>query len=472
MAATDINLLDVGDYDDPAWMEANRLLEARQFAAVLELAAKLGPAARPPTLNIAAVAATLAGTRPLAESCFRRAIAADPDFAQSYNNLAVFLRVDRRIPEAEQVLRAGLAAAPDEPLMRMSLANLLWLQERYPEAEATLREVVRRWPDHAEARFRLGAVLLLMGRYEEGWAYYEARYDPTRKGGPDPIAFGCPQWLGEPLEGRSILVWYEQGHGDEIHFCRYVPMLKAAGAAKVTVVCKPALAPLLASLDGIDRLVPAEGVHEIETHDYWTYLLSLPHRMGTRLETIPAKVPYLRPPPERRARWAERLPQDGVRVGLVWKGNPELANDANRSLPGLATLRPLWDVPGVTFVSLQKGAGEEEAAAPPEGQPLLDLGRQIQDFGDSAALIAALDLVISVDTAPAHLAGALGKPCFCLLPAEGLDFRWLLRRSDSPWYPTMTLFRRPLGARWDVVIPKVAAALDRFARSPALAAAS
>lgn len=469
---SDTNLLDVGDYDDPAFADANRLLGEQQFAAVVEYVRRLGPAARPPTLNVGGVAAVVLQARSLAESFFRRALAADPNFAQTYNNLALFLRVDGRLAEAEQVFHAGLRVAPDEPVMRMSLANLMWLRDRHLEAEVALRELVRRHPEDAEARFKLGALLLTLGRFEEGWPLYEARYDPTRPGAPEPINFGCPQWRGEPLAGRSVLVWYEQGHGDEIQFCRYAPLLKAMGAAKVTVVCKPALAPLLATLDGVDRLVPAEGVHEIETHDYWTYLLSLPYLMGTRLETIPAKVPYLSALPERRERWAQLVPKDGFRVGLAWKGNPELANDKNRSLPDLSVLRPLWDVPGVTFVSLQKGVGEEEAADPPAGQPLLNLGRHFQDFGDSAALIQALDLVISVDTAPAHLAGALGRPCFCLTPAEGLDFRWLLERSDSPWYPTLTLFRRPLGAAWEAVIPRVAEALGEAVRRSACAPAS
>lgn len=468
----DANLLDVGDYDDPAWREASRLLETRQFPAVIDCARKLGPEARPPTLNIAGVAATVLGARPLAESFFRRALAADPAFLQTYKNLGIFLRAEQRVAEAEQVLHEGLRRAPEALELSATLAGMLWLEERYVEAETAFREHLRRHPEDAEARFKLGALLLSLGRYEEGWRLYEARYDPTRKGGPDPIAFDCPRWAGEPLEGRSILVWYEQGHGDEIQFCRYVPMLKAAGAAKVTVVCKPALEPLLATLGGFDRLAPAAGVQEIETHDYWTYLLSLPHRLGTRLETIPGKTPYLFALPERRARWSESIPKGGLRVGLAWKGNPELANDRNRSLPSLASLRPLWDVPGVTFVSLQKGVGEDEAAAPPADQPMLNLGGRFEDFGDSAAVVEALDLVISVDTATAHLAGALGKPCFCLIPAEGMDFRWLLERRDSPWYPTMTLFRRPKGANWDVVIPKVAEALGEAARRSAGAAAA
>lgn len=455
---------------DPDWLEANRLLEARQHQAVLEHVQRLGDRARAPSLDVAGVAAAMLGSRAAAEAYFRRALAADPDFIHAYGNLAAFLRANRRYPEAERVLYAGLKRAPDDRSLSLALANQLWLEERHAEADAAFRAHLRRHPDDADARFKLGALLLSVGRFEEGWRLYEARYAPGRKDAPDPIDFGCPQWQGEPLEGRSVLVWYEQGHGDEIQFCRYVPKLKAAGAAKVTVVCKPALAPLLATLAGVDRLAPAAGVQEIETHDYWTYLLSLPHRMDTRLETIPADIPYLAALPERRARWAEAIPKHGLRVGLAWKGNPELANDRNRSLPGLSVLRPLWDVRGVSFVSLQKGVAEDEAAGPPADQPLIDLGSRFQDFGDAAAVIEALDLVISVDTATAHLAGALGRPCFCLIPTEGMDFRWLLGRTDSPWYPTLTLFRRPRGAGWDVVAPKVAEALGEVVRRSAAAA--
>lgn len=464
---SDVNLLDVGDYDDPHWQAANELLSTQRFREAVAFVQQLDVEARPPTLNIAGVAATVLQARPLAEAFFRRALAADPDFVQTYNNLALFLRVGGRQAEAEQVFHQGLKRAPDEPTMSMGLVNLLWLEERHAEAEARLREHVRRHPADADARFKLGALLLTRGKFDEGWAYYEARYDPARPGAPDPVDFGCPQWRGEPLEGRSILLWFEQGHGDEIQFCRYASLLKERGAGKVTLVCKPALEPLLSTLEGVDRIAPAAGTQEIETHDYWSYLVSLPHRLGTRLETIPAKVPYLSVLPERRARWAGMIPAEGFRVGLVWKGNPELANDKNRSLPGLSVLRPLWDVPGVTFVSLQKGAGEEEAAAPPADQPLVDLGRLAQDFADTAAMIEALDLVISVDTAPAHLAGALGRPCFCLVPSEGLDFRWLLERSDSPWYPTLTLFRRARGGGWETVIPEVAAALEAAVRQAA-----
>lgn len=464
---TDTNLLDAGASEDPQWPEARRLLEAREFKAAIQLVQAQGADALAPSLNVAGVAATVLQARPLAESFFRRAMALDPGFSHSYNNLALFLRVDGRLGEAEQVFHAGLQANPGAGFMRMALANFLWLQERHAEAEAQFRELVRRDPGDAEARFKLGGLLLSLGRFEEGWPYYEARYDPSRKDAPEPIRFGFPQWRGEPLEGRSILVWFEQGYGDEIQFCRYVPLLKAQGAAQVTVVCKPPLEPLLGSLAGLDRLAPAAGVQEIEDHDCWTYLMSIPYRLGTRLETVPAQVPYLSVTAERRARWAARIPPAGLRVGLVWKGNPDLANDKNRSLPGLEALRPLWDVPGVTFVSMQKGADEAAAANPPADQPLVDLGAAAEDFADTAAMMDGLDLVISVDTASAHLAGALGKPCFCLIPAEGMDWRWMVGRSDSPWYPSLRLFRRRRGESWDPVVQEVAAALAEVAAAHA-----
>jgi hypothetical protein len=192
-------------------------------------------------------------------------------------------------------------------------------------------------------------------------------------------------------------------------------------------------------------------------HDYWTFPLSLPLHFNTTVETIPAALPYLSAPPERLSRWQKCLSMDGLKVGLVWKGSAAHINDANRSLPGLSTLAPLWSVPGVTFVSLQKGQGEDEAATPPTGQPVLHLGSDISDFADTAAIVSQLDLVICIDTAIAHLAGALNKPCWVLLPALGTDWRWLQERSDSPWYPdAMRLFRQTKSGDWTSTIDDVA----------------
>ncbi len=214
------------------------------------------------------------------------------------------------------------------------------------------------------------------------------------------------------------------------------------------------------TLIGYDEQIEASG------RDYWTPPLSIPHYCHTRLDTIPATIPYLRAVPERIAQWQPLLPAEGIRVGLVWKGNPQFENDAERSIHAPDLLAPLGSVPDVRCISLQKGAGEEEAEHPPAGLPLIHLGSQIQDFADAAAIIASLDLVICVDTAIAHLAGALGRPCWVLLPDYKTDWRWLTGRSDSPWYPgTMRLFRQPEMGNWAAVIAEVRIALAEFART-------
>lgn len=192
--------------------------------------------------------------------------------------------------------------------------------------------------------------------------------------------------------------------------------------------------------------------------DYWCYPLSLPLHFETTLDNLPAKIPYLSAPPDRIELWSTRLPQSKVRIGLVWKGRPTHKNDANRSLPSLTILAPLWDIPGIAFVSLQKGAGEEEAVASPANQPVTHLGSEIGDFADSAAILSQLDLLICVDTAMAHLAGALGVPCWVLLPDYGTDWRWLEGRTDSPWYPqVMRLFRQNGNGDWNDVVARVVA---------------
>jgi hypothetical protein len=204
---------------------------------------------------------------------------------------------------------------------------------------------------------------------------------------------------------------------------------------------------------------------KVPAHDYWSFSLSLPLHFATTVDTIPvAKLPYVHALPDRIAQWRDCLPAASVRkVGLVWKGQSQHKNDANRSLPSLASLAPLWSVPGVTFISLQKGQGEEEAAQPPAGQPLLALGAEMTDFSDAAAIVSELDLVICVDTAIAHLAGAMNKPCWVLLPAIGTDWRWQLDRRDSPWYPSIRLFRQSDAEDWRTTISEVATALRAWA---------
>ena len=187
--------------------------------------------------------------------------------------------------------------------------------------------------------------------------------------------------------------------------------------------------------------------------------MSLPYFCGTRIDNIPAGIPYLAAEPAKAAAWRSQLPASGLRIGLAWKGNPRFENDKDRSLPSLDVLAPLADMAGLNFVSLQKGPGEAEAHCPPAGLPVLALGERIEDFSDTAAIIANLDLVISVDSAVAHLAGALGKPCWVLLPDYQTDWRWLTGRHDSPWYPGMRLFRQPSGGGWEAVVATLAEAL-------------
>ncbi|MBF0127213.1 MAG: pilus assembly protein PilF, partial [Magnetococcales bacterium] len=252
----------------------------------------------------------------------------------------------------------------------------------------------------------------------------------------------------------------EQGFGDQLQFCRYVPRLKSLGVGRLTMVCAAPLAPLFRLLPGVDRVVTQETTPLDPPHDFWVLPLSLPGLLGSTQATLPATLPYLNAPLERLSRWASRDWPRGLRVGLLWKGNPAFSHDATRSLAGLETLAPLWEVPGVGFVSLQKGEGEEEANHPPPGQPLLPLGAEIEDFGDTAAIIHHLDLVICCDSAVAHLAGALGKPCW-LLVSHNADWRWMRERADSPWYPgVLRLFRQSRPDDWTEVVERLREALE------------
>ncbi|MBF0178580.1 MAG: tetratricopeptide repeat protein [Magnetococcales bacterium] len=395
-----------------------------------------------------------------AEAAWREALRLCPEYARAHCNLGRLLHEERRLPcEAEAAYREALRLQPDLPEAWHNLGQLLCDQNRVAEAEAAWQEALRLRPGYADAAWNLGLLLLRSGRLAEGWPLYEYRHHPQRKDPlPLPSGLAFPRWRGEALTGRSLLVIGEQGYGDDIQFCRCVPLLVERGACRITLAVKPPLVSLLATLAGVDRWI--DTLDDVPWHDYWTPLMSLPGHLGVTLETIPARIPYLHPLPERVARWREILPAGGVRVGLVWRGSVLHANHANRSLPSLGVLAPLWALPGVVFVSLQVGDGEEEASAPPAGQPLFHAGAMIRDFADTAAIVAQLDLVIGVDTSVMHLCGALGKPGWVLLPEEGSDWRWLSGRDDSPWYPgVLRLFRQNRPGGWPEVVERVALAL-------------
>ncbi|MBZ0091895.1 MAG: tetratricopeptide repeat protein [Sulfuricellaceae bacterium] len=411
--------------------------------------------------NLGLVLETL-GREEEALLCHRKAAELQPGCAEIYSNLANLLAQAGRANEAEQHYRQAIALHPRGAIGHSNLGVLLAACRRDGEAEACFRLALSLAPDYPLARLNLGFLLLAQARFGEGWAHHEARYSAELSDNPIALPrLPYPQWRGESLAGKSLLVWPEQGLGDGIQFCRYATLLKERGAAHITLVCRPPLKNLLQSLDGWDALMtPGEAAQALPPHDFWTFLLSIPLYCTPDSVGIPARIPYLFAAPERIARWSRYVPPGGFRVGLAWRGNPAHANDAYRSLPGLAALAPLWAVPGVRFVSLQKGGGEDEALHPPAGQPLTPLGSDLADFADTAAVVAQLDLVICVDTALAHLAGALGKPCWVMLPAHKTDWRWQRGRSDSPWYPgAVRLFRQQDGSDWQGVVAEIAQAL-------------
>lgn len=394
-----------------------------------------------------------------AEQCHRTALSCNAGHAEIHSNLANLLAAQRREEEAEQHYRRALELKPDDAIICSNSGALLATLKRDEQAEQLFRQAIALSPGYALAHLNLAQLLLSQGRYREGWVHYEARYAAAL---PDQVPFpshlSCPQWRGESLAGKSLLVWTEQGLGDEIQFCRFLPQLRSQ-CARITLVCKMPLVPLLETLAGVDEVLAYEAGADPGTHDYWTPPLSLPLHCATTLENIPDQLPYLHALPERIERWAPRLPQSGFRVGLVWQGNIRHSNDSERSLPGLETLAPLWSIPGLSLVGLQKDARGTAASA---DLPLLELGEELADLADTAAVVAQLDLLISVDSAVAHLAGALGKPCWLLLPAHKTDWRWLNARGDTPWYPgVMRLFRQQQRGDWTPLIEQVRQALLR-----------
>ena len=401
-----------------------------------------------------------AGDASAAEACFREAIALVPDFAEAHANLGLLLDQAGRLDEAEAAYQRAIDLMPALPATWSNLGVLQACRKQEAAAEMSYRTAMALDPDYRLACFNLAYLLLRQGRYEEGWACFEKRdwYAQLE------TLLPCPRWQGEPLAGRSLLIGFEAGHGDMIQFCRYAAVLKGQGAAHITVICHPALKTLFTTLSGVDAVYAFDETFPPSTWDFWTPPLSIPFHCRTRLDSIPEELPYLHAEPERARRWSATLSAqcapDDLRVGLVWKGNPRFENDADRSLPGLTMLEPLGAVAGVRFFSLQKGVGEDEAANPPPGLPVANLGPQLADFADTAAVVANLDLVICVDTAVAHLAGALGKHCWVLLPDYKTDWRWLSGRTDSPWYPgVMRLFRQSRMGDWGSVVGEVAAAL-------------
>jgi tetratricopeptide (TPR) repeat protein len=395
---------------------------------------------------------------------FERALAIEPDLPEVLNNRGICLHAFDRYEEALVSFERSLALRGATADTYTNIGVLLRSSGRYSEAIDSFERTLARKPGDPSARFALAFVHLTLGNFSEGWPLYEARIDDPSLGATRRD-FTVPRWTGrEALAGKTLLVHAEQGLGDTMQFCRYVPMLAARGIDVVFEVM-PQLKALMHTLPGNHRL-SARG-EPPPPFDYQCPLLSLPLALATDLGSIPSQTPYLAVDPQRAAHWNSLIRAiAGLRVGIAWQGNPHVERlvwARGRSMP-LAALAPLAKIPGVSLVSLQKGAGSEQLKD--AGFQVIDLGPQFDAgadaFLDTAAVVSALDLVISTDTSVAHLAGALARPVWTALPVVP-EWRWLLDRSDSPWYPTMRLFRQTRRGDWESVVAALAAALEPLA---------
>lgn len=384
---------------------------------------------------------------------FQEALRLKPEFAEAHSNIALALVGLGRFMEAEEHARQALRLRPDYAEAHNQLGLALLKQGRRDEALFRLEEALRLAPRHAEAHKNRAIVWLQQGDYARGWSEFEWRWhcrDFT------PRRFVQPRWDGLPLAGRTILLHAEQGLGDTIQFIRYAPLVHARGG-RVLFECPAALHPLLRGFPGIDGLLAKGG--PLPAFDVEAPLLSLPALFGTTLDTVPAAVPYLTADTGLVERWRQELRSvPGFKVGIAWAGSPKYRADRQRSIP-LRHFAALAHVEGVRLLSLQKANGTEQLREVADAFPILDLGARLDEqagaFMDTAAVMTGLDLVITADTSLLHLAGALGVPVWAAL-AQVPDWRWPVGRDDSPWYPTLRLFRQRATGDWDDVFARLA----------------
>jgi tetratricopeptide (TPR) repeat protein len=467
--------------------------ELQEAATALREAAALAPSDADTHHHLGIVLLELEDF-PAAADAFHRTLTLRPDFPEALSNLAVALQQQDDYANAGNLLRRAIALKPSlaeahcnlggnlwrlgdlagavdscrravelNPTLRRAHSNLAHALSDQGDLDAAMesyRRAVALEPECSELHHYIAIAQLLRGEFSLGWQGYENRWQTKglRKFRRD---FSQPLWRGEPLAGRRILLHAEQGLGDTLHFVRYVPLVAERGG-DVLLEVPPELRRVLSGIAGAaEILTRGETLPDFEWH---CPLLSLPLAFHTELGTIPANVPYLRTDPAAVHNWSQQLPRGGLRVGLVWAGSPKHTRDPQRSLH-VAQFQPLTQIPGASFYSLQKGPSAAQLRQALPGIRLIDLAPQLHDFTDTAALLSTLDLLVTVDTAAAHLAGALGKPVWILL-THTPDWRWLLDREDSPWYPTARLFRQPAPGDWHSVIARVAAELEQLTSLP------
>jgi Tfp pilus assembly protein PilF len=393
----------------------------------------------------------------LAVAFIRKAIALDGGRAIFNVSLGRAYRFLWRLDEAVESCRRALAIQPTCADAHYELGAALYQQGRVMEAMECCRHAIELEPRHAKAHDKLGTAHMLLGE----WAIGSVEYDWRRRNLEVPQeAHGLTLrlWGGQPLEGARILIRADMGFGDTLQCIRFLPQVMGRGG-RIVLEVQPELHRLLSNYPTAEDVIP-RGV-SIPDCRWHCSLVSLPHVLGTEVESVPAQIPYVTAPPDASQVWATRLGDGGPRVGLVWAGSSTQKWDRARSLRRLLLLAPFAKINGLTFFSLQKGAAADQALDPPAGMKLVDLSPYLHDFADTAAAIACLDLVVTTCTSVAHLAGAMGKPVWIML-AHMADWMWLIDREDSPWYPTARLFRQPALGSWDSVIKRIAGELQRL----------
>lgn len=398
-----------------------------------------------------------------AEKCFRQAVSLDPDNTMHQYNLGNLLRDAGRLEDTEAPYRRALTLDPGNRLAMNNLADTFLERRRFAEALDLLQQAIARHPDYATAHWNKSLLDLRLGRFADGWRGYEWRW--RYEGFPTPRReLPQPLWLGDvPVEGKTVAVPWEQGLGDAIQFCRYLPLLEARGA-KVLFAPQPKLRGLMKGLAGTIELVDlGDLVEGRATFDLQVPLISLPLAFATTVDSIPGTVPYLSAEPARIERWRNRIGSHGFRIGICWQGNPGTL-DRGRSFP-VSSFAGIARLPGVRLINLHKGEGLAQLSSLPNGLHVETLGDDFDagpdGFLDTAAVMTLCDLVITSDTAVAHLAGALGVTAWVALKLVP-DWRWQQDRADSPWYPTLRLFRQKSRGDWQPVFREIEAELARL----------
>jgi tetratricopeptide (TPR) repeat protein len=429
------------------------LCDARQYPeAIMNFRAALEISPDNPEIaNNLGVAVHANGDLTDAALILQRAISIRPDWPEALINLGNVLRAQGNLDEATMLYRAAHSANSDSTNALGNLGLALLNLNNPIEAAEAYTKALRISPDNGDIRMSLGIAQLMQGNYANGWKNYEARWH-AEQFTTNHKRFTIDRWKGETIQGRKLLVYAEQGFGDTLQFCRYLPLLSDQGA-EVHFECQRPILELSRSLQGVETVIARKD--PLPEVDYCVPLMSIPYILGTTLESIPANVPYLSSTSQKVGSFQAQLKGETLKVGLVWLGNPDRQDDDMRRCPETA-LAPILVVDDVQFVILQVGRKFPNSLG-----DLLDFGAQCTDFNDTAAAIAALDLVITVDTATAHLAGAIGKPVWVML-SHHADWRYLMDREDSPWYPTMRLFRQSSHGDWAGLTATVAHQLAQY----------